>query len=135
MAEWWDYLWIVFTTYGQNLYPQLPISAGAAAVDLATNSWSWLAELIGGFAMVLLYFPAQMLWVIINLLNQILSSLTGVINSVIALGNAMTILITGTFSNTFPSAWVALLGTIILLNIALRVYYFAKDISIAGFKI
>lgn len=131
---WWDDLWTTITGYALGLWETIPAAADSA-VNLTQGSFLWLAQLFGGLLSVVLYAPAKLLWVIIELINAVLSPITGVINAIISAGNSFMTLITGTFSNVLPGPWVALLGTIIILNIALRIYFFAKDISILGFKI
>lgn len=131
---WWDEIWTTLTGFAEGVWAAIPASADYA-MDITQGSFLWLANLFGGLLSVLLYAPAKLLWVVIELINGVLAPLAGTINAVISAGNSFTVLITGTFNDVLPGPWVALLGAIILINIALRVYYFAKDISILGFKI
>jgi hypothetical protein len=131
VVEWWD---AVFITWQIQFYNNWNALSGLTE-DWVAPFLQVLADFLGSLAAVALYIPISGLHVLIDLLNQIISSLSGTINAVIDIGNSMFGLITNTFNGVLPSAWVALLGTILLLNIALRVYFFVKDISIAGFKI
>ena len=72
---------------------------------------------------VLQFFVWSMINPVINL-----------INSVINVGNVMGQLVS-VFSGTFPSTWIVLMGIIIMVNVAFRIYYFARNIQIAGFSI
>ena len=134
MVNWWDQVYITLQVAFPNFWGILP-EFGSDAYDLAQSTMLVIGGYIGGFMAVILYFPISALNVVITLLNQIIGSLSGVMNSVISLGNTFSGLITNTFTDVFPNQWLAILSTIVLLNVALRVYYFAKDIEILGFKI
>jgi len=133
MTNWWDHLFDGSTTFGRLLFEAIP--GGTAVYDWGANTVLYLTNSLGGVLAALLYFPISMLHVVVGLLNNIIGSLAGVMNAIIDVGNSLTGMFTNTFTGVFPSAWVAILGTILTINIALRVYYFAKDISILGFKI
>jgi hypothetical protein len=132
--EWWDQVWLNLQLTFPPLWITLPDVADNA-INFAKLTFSVIAEYLGAFLAVALYFPIRMLNIIIDLINIVLGSLMNAVNSIIILGNLMVTLITGTFNNVLPDAWVAAFGIIILLNIALRVYYFVKDIEILGNKI
>jgi hypothetical protein len=130
LVNWWD---VVFVTWQVQFYNNW--NALAPIVNWLQPYFTYLADQLGSVLAVILYFPISMLYVVVQLLNEIIASLAGVINAIIDLGNSLTGLFTDTFTGVFPSAWMAIIGTIVLLNVALRAYYFAKDISILGFKI
>jgi hypothetical protein len=134
MVNWWDQVYITLQVAFPGIWGLLP-AYGSAAYDLAQSTLLAVAHFIGGMMVVALYFPVSMLHVVVELLNNVIGSLAGVMNAIIDVGDSLSGMFTQTFTGVFPSAWVALLGTILTINIALRVYYFAKDISILGFKI
>jgi hypothetical protein len=134
MVNWWDQVYVTLQIAFPGIWGLLP-SVGSTAYDLAQSTFLALFHGFGGILVVAMYFPISMLHVVIQLLNNIIGSLAGVMNAIIDVGNSLTGMFTSTFAGVFPSAWVAILGTILTINIALRVYYFAKDISILGFKI
>lgn len=43
--------------------------------------------------------------------------------------------VVGMFSGVLPSAWVLLLGSVVALNVAIRVYYLLKGVSIFGWSL
>jgi hypothetical protein len=133
MTNWWDHLFDGTTTFAHLLFEAIP--GGTAVYDWGAASVLYLVNSLGGLLVALLYFPISMLNVVVQLLNHIIASLGGLMNAIIDVGNSLSGMFTQTFTGVFPSAWVAILGTILTINIALRVYYFAKDISILGFKI
>lgn len=134
MTEWWQIVFLNLDIARTGIWGLIP-QVGSSAYDLAQSTFSMLAEYLGGMIAVMLYFPIRLLDVVIGLLNQIIGSLAGVINSIGGLGNSLATTFTATFTGVLPTPWMAAIATIILLNIALRAYYFAKDIEIAGFKI
>jgi len=130
----WDDLYTNFSGWGQSLW----------------NSWDWgvnsfyelggptLINLVGiiiDVLMLILYLPMRMFGVLIDLLNIILGSITGFMNTVIIAGNTLSTTFLGVFNGVMPSPWITALGTIILVNIVLRVYHYVKDIEILGNKL
>ena len=134
MVVWWEQVYITLSIYGQGIWSLLP-DYGSDAFDLARNTLTALVDLLVGVAIVIMYLPMRFFGVALDLLNIIIGALAGMINAVISLGNSLQVLVTGTFINVFPYPWVVAIGIIILLNIVLRVYFYAKDIHIFGWGI
>jgi hypothetical protein len=126
---WWDFIFQVETPFGTWLFSQLGISG---IYDLTITSLQVLTDLLVYLMTLFMYFPARLFATGIDLLNIVLASVAGLINVIIDSGNVILETFTGIWSGVWPGPWVALLGIIIVLNVALRIYYFVKDIHILG---
>jgi hypothetical protein len=131
MAEWWEF-WIqeidTFNAAVLNL-------AGITGVGDALEAF--ISPLIGALIqlVMLLVYPFVILLSIVQFaILAVLQSVLDILNGTVYLINDVGYFI-NLFSGVFPSAWTAILGLIILANLALRIYWFVKDISIAGFKV
>lgn len=83
-----------------------------------------------------IFYPVYgLIRIFINVIIYIWSTIAGLFNSFIALFNSVYDYFVGLLTLIFPAAWVSLLMLGFLIVVALRLYSFAKDISIFGFKI
>jgi hypothetical protein len=134
MVNWWDAVFITLNIWMGDVWNNIPAIADFA-VELTLPTIQIIIDFLVGLALVMLYLPERLFGVLIDLLNVVIGSVAGLINTVITGGNTVISSFIGVFDGVMPSPWIALLGTIVIVNIVLRVYHYVKDISIAGFKI
>lgn len=92
------------------------------------------AGIIQNFFLLAFYPVVVLVDIIQYLAASFINPIINIINAVISTGNALGSM-TNVFSGTFPLEWVALMGIIILVNLAFRIYYFVRNIQIAGFSV
>ena len=123
--SWIDDVWVTFTSVAGDT---------AGLVDAVINLPWILVDLIFDILLAIIYpfilavnyvliwvdYGLQTFW---NFIDAFFT-LSGVLQETLA-----------TFLDIFPSPWVLLLMSIVTLRVALRVYFFVRDISLAGFKI
>lgn len=97
--------------------------------------YAGLQEMIVALLLALAYPFVIAINIIENVINDVLVKVIELLNAFISLPNAIIDLTNVLFVGVFPSAWITLLGLSLLLAIGLRLYSFAKDVSIVGFKI
>ena len=134
MSSIWDLTVIMLGQFSNWVWSGLA-TVGTSWTDLSLTTMNAIGDTLVGLAIAVLYLPMVLFGVMIDLLNIIIGSLTGLMNTVITGGNTLTSSFLGVFDGIMPGPWVAILGSIIVVNIVLRVYFYVKDISILGFKI
>ena len=97
--------------------PETIISAILACIYLALYPAVLMADMV--------YY-----WV-----TDFLGSYVGILEVVYDIGSTVGSGVVGMFDGVLPSAWVVLLGLVVALNVAIRVYYLLKGVSIFGWSL
>lgn len=112
------------------------------AVEALTYIYDALVSLPETLISVLIAITYLLLYPAVCLVNLVYGWVVGlvgpcveIIRIIYGLGSGSLTSIVGVFGEAFPSSWLVLLGLIVGLNVALRVYYLIKGISIFGWSL
>lgn len=94
-----------------------------------------LGDLLYNLVYLVLYPAIRIFNMLLNAVISALDELRLLYHSIIGLGYTVSNLIINTFGVLFPATWTTLILLGVVIVVVLRVYFFVKDISIAGFKI
>ena len=79
---------------------------------------------------VVLFLDMGYSWVV-----EILGSYVAILAVLYDIGATVSTDVVGLFDGVFPSSWVILLGSVVVLNVAIRAYYILKGVSIFGWSL
>lgn len=94
-----------------------------------------LADIAGALLLSAVYPLVVVISTVNYLWNMIYLVFANFINAVFSIPNSIITLVNILFVGVFPSVWVAILISTILVIASFRVYSFLKDIEIVGNKI
>jgi len=128
-----------------SVYTLISPAAAYSIDDVFTTLdavYNWIISLPGYFADLIeaiiyaLFYPIQALFSMIwGWISILIDSVVSVYTSITTLFNTIYFFLSTVASILFPGTW----GTLILIGfsivVLLRIYYFLKDVSIAGFKL
>jgi len=97
--------------------------------------FTMLMDALYGMIYSIVSIPVGLITALFSGFMLCFGDLIGMITDITSLGATITGFVTNTIGLLFPSTWTLLLVLGIGIVITLRIYFFLKDISIAGFKI
>lgn len=116
------------------MFPWDQLNAAADTLNaIIALPWA-IADILIQILMVAMYPFVAIVAVLQEAINILIMPFSELVDSIIILGNDF-LSIVDIMAGAFPAPWITLLIAIVLVNIAIRVYYYLKDISILGFKI
>lgn len=94
-----------------------------------------LVSVLVSIVYLVLYPIVCMVSVVYGWIMGLLGPCIDVMGILYDLGTGTLSSVVDVFSSALPSSWIVLLGTIVTLNVAIRVYYLLKGVSIFGWSL
>jgi hypothetical protein len=108
-------------------------AAGDTLAAIIALPWA-IADIAIQLVMVLMYPFVVVVSVLQTAINLLIMPFSQLVDAILILGGDFLSII-DILADAMPAPWITLLIAIVLVNIAIRVYFYLKDISILGFKI
>ncbi len=112
------------------------------AVDALTHIYEIIVGIPETLITVILSVLYLVLYPVVCLISIVYGWIIGLIGPFIDimhiiydLGSSTLTSIVGIFGDAFPSLWIVLLGSIVALNVGIRLYYLLKGVSIFGWSL
>ena len=116
------------------MFPWDQLNAAADTLNaIIALPWA-IADILIQIVMVAMYPFVVVVSVLQTAINLLIMPFSELVDAILILGGDFLSII-DILGEALPAPWITLLGFIVLVNIAIRVYYYLKDISILGFKI
>lgn len=103
--------------------------------DLIRNLFYWISDAVSVIVNAVTYPFLKLFEIFQSFIVNIWDSLHSLVVNLVDLFALVTGFVYDFFVGIFPSTWTALFMASLTLVIALRIYYFLKGVSIAGFSV